>query len=46
MPRDGKSSITVDEATKDKLDEMKPQGVTWDRFLRSAVATWDTARDW
>ena len=33
MPREGKSTITVDDETAKTLKEDKPDGVTWDEYL-------------
>jgi predicted transcriptional regulator len=35
----GRTSIPVDEATKDRLDELKRENETWDEFLeRTALS--------
>lgn len=39
------SNIKVKPETFEMLKENKPDGVTWDRYLRSAVNTWDGMRD-
>jgi len=33
-----RTSIPVDEATKDRLDELKRDDETWDEFLRRVTA--------
>jgi len=38
MPRDGKSSITVNTETLQTLKGEKPDGVTWDYYLIDLVS--------
>lgn len=45
MPREGKTSITVNDETLDYVKGVKPDGVTWDYFLRQAANAWDAAGD-
>lgn len=33
-----RTSIPVDESTKDRLDELKQDGETWDEFLRRVAS--------
>jgi len=40
-----RKNIKVKPDTFKQLQDMKPEGVTWDRFLKQAANTWDGMRD-
>lgn len=43
MPREGKTSITVDRATRDHLNQARQdRGQTWDAFLEDCLNALDT----
>jgi predicted CopG family antitoxin len=35
----GRTSIPIDDSTKERLDRLKREGETWDEFLQRIVAT-------
>lgn len=46
MPREGKTSITVKDETFEMLKRNKPDGVTWDYYLKQLqYATDEEAED-
>jgi len=41
MPREGKTSLTVNDETFAALKRNKPDGVTWDYYLRELLEATD-----